>query len=390
MKKNMVSFIITGILMLTVCSCGSKETESFENITKDTTAELEFVQEMEASENMANDDTSEIESAEEMENAEKTEEQQAEGTFSFAELKNLQFTFCSGAGGWATMMTIDVDGSFSGEYFDGDLGATGEGYPNGTMYQCDFKGQFTQPVKINEFTYSMQISELDYAEEAGKEEIKNGVLYCYSEAYGLNDAEDILIYLPGAPLADLPEEFRSWVGYYDLSYTTDTELPFYALNNEAMQFGFSSYNIVDSLKGIIAFVEDEAAALENSISNDPLTQLEYNEKTKELYDRWDYALNAVWEVLKKTQDAETMDLLTSREREWIALKEQAVEDAGAGYEGGSIQAMIMNQKAAEMTKARVYELLELLDISFDQATVTHSAFPEIQAGEVYSFLDGKE
>ena len=56
-----------------------------------------------------------------------------------------------------------------------------------------------------------------------------------------------------------------------------------------------------------------------------------------------------------------MDALTVEEREWIALKEQAVADAGAAYEGGSMQTMIMNQKAAEMTKERVYELLELLN-----------------------------
>lgn len=34
---------------------------------------------------------------------------------------------------------------------------------------------------------------------------------------------------------------------------------------------------------------------------------------------------------------------------------------GAEYEGGSMQPMVMNRKAAEMTKDRVYELLELLD-----------------------------
>ena len=38
-----------------------------------------------------------------------------------------------------------------------------------------------------------------------------------------------------------------------------------------------------------------------------------------------------------------------------------MEEAGAGSEGGSIQPMLMNDTAAEMTKARVYELMELLD-----------------------------
>ena len=43
------------------------------------------------------------------------------------------------------------------------------------------------------------------------------------------------------------------------------------------------------------------------------------------------------------------------------MKEKEVAEAGAEYEGGSIQPMVMNLKAAEMTKARVYELLELLE-----------------------------
>ena len=73
---------------------------------------------------------------------------------------------------------------------------------------------------------------------------------------------------------------------------------------------------------------------------------------------WDYALNEVWDVLKQTQDAETMSSLTTEEREWITLKEQAVADAGAEFEGGTMQPMIMNQKAAEITRDRVYELME--------------------------------
>ena len=351
MKKAIIAFILTGGMMLSVCSCGNREPET-PDLTINT--ETEQAQEREILKEPQKEEIAE-ESKEELE--EETA-QNKEEIFDFGNLKNLEFCFTSGAGGWATMMTVNADGSFSGIYFDGEMGVTGEEYPNGTMYQCDFSGQFTQPVKVNEYTYSMQISELNYAEEVGSEEIKDGVRYCYSAVYGLDEAKDILIYLPGAPLAELPEEFRSWVGYYDLSYTTDTELPFYALNNEAMQYGFSSYDIVDNLKDTIAFTEKWAASLENSIENDPLTQMEYNEKTQELYEMWDYALNEVWDVLKQTQDAETMSSLTTEEREWITLKEQAVADAGAEFEGGTMQPMIMNQKAAEMTRDRVYELME--------------------------------
>lgn len=330
-------FILAGAIAFSVCGCGSKETAE------------------------SNNEETKISHEEELLEEETFEEESVEPAFSFADFAALQFSFSSGAGGWETRLTIDEDGSFSGEYFDGELGMTGDGYPNGTMYQCDFSGQFTQPVKVNDFTYAMQISEMHYEREAGTEEIKNGMLFCYTDVYGLDGAEDILIYLPGAPLEELPEEFRSWVSYYDLSNTAETELPFYALNNEAQQYGFSSYNVIDELKKFIAYVEETAASLENSIENDSLTQVEYNDKTQDLYKWWDEALNKAWDVLKQVKDAEAMQALTVEEREWIASKEEAVAEAGAEYEGGSMQPMVMNQKAAEMTKDRVYELLKLLD-----------------------------
>ena len=352
MKKNMIALVLVGAMAMSLCSCGNREPETVEHIESD---ENEEIQEKETEEEK---EEGQKETEEEKEESQK--ETETEETFSFSELANLQFRFSSGAGGWATMLVIHADGSFSGEYSDGNLGMEGEGY-HATMSQCEFNGRFTQPVKVNEYTYSMKICQLDYAREAGQEEIKDGVLYCYVDPYGLDGAEEILIYLPGAPLAELPEEFRGWVGYYDLSYTTDIELPFYALNNEAQQYGFSSYHIVDRMKDDIASTEERAASLEDSLKNDPLDQSELIEKTKELYELWDSALNTVWDALKRTKDVETMKRLTEEEREWIALKEQAVEEAGAGYQGGTIRPMVMNQKAAEMTKDRVYELMELFE-----------------------------
>ena len=41
-------------------------------------------------------------------------------------------------------------------------------------------------------------------------------------------------------------------------------------------------------------------------------------------------------------------------------KEQAVKDAGAEFEGGSMQPLVMNLEGARLTKERVYELLKLL------------------------------
>ena len=364
-KKKIVTLILAGSLILALGSCGNKEKEP--ETTQSTTKNIETETKREEA-SYQEEETKEKE--EKVEKEEKTIEntksentQKENSTFSFGDLRNVEFYFSSGAGGWATQMTISADGSFSGEYFDSDMGTIGENYPNGTMYWSDFNGQFTQPVKVNEYTYSMQIREIHYEKEVGTEEIKDGVLYYYVDAYGLDHANNILIYLPGAPVAELPEEFRNWIRGRLMDYSgsldiENMELPFYALNNEVNQYGFSGYNMIDGLKERIIGIENFAEELEASIKNDVLTQADYNEKTGELYQLWDMALNEVWGVLKQTQDEETMRALTVEELEWIALKEQAVTEAGAEYEGGSMRPMIENQKAAEMTKDRVYKLME--------------------------------
>ena len=44
------------------------------------------------------------------------------------------------------------------------------------------------------------------------------------------------------------------------------------------------------------------------------------------------------------------------ERDWIASKDAEVQAAGQEHEGGSAQPLDEAMKAAELTKARVYEL----------------------------------
>lgn len=271
----------------------------------------------------------------------------------FSDLKYLEFWFSSGAGGWATQMSIRPDGSFAGLYMDGDVGTT---------YQCTFSGQFSQPEKVNDYTYSMHILSMTYEQEPGTSETKDGILYQYTTPYGLDEAETLLIYLPGAPLAELPEEYRSWVGYYYLENTTDTVLPYYGLYNEAKQAGFSSYALADSLKNNLAYIEEQAAEIEDSIEHDAtLSQAELNVKSAELYELWDSMLNIIWRGLKRACDSETMRALTDEQLAWISQKEQEIDAAGAEYEGGSLQPLVRNRKAAELTKTRVYELLALLE-----------------------------
>lgn len=290
-------------------------------------------------------------------NNEENKEQKEEISL-FEELKGNRFVFASGAGAWGTELTIHADGSFEGQYHDRDMGSTGAGYPNGTRYFSEFSGQFSEPEKVDEHTYKMTISQIEYENEVGTEEILDEILYVYSDAYGLAGAEEILIYLPGTPIEELPEDYMIWARGSAYIEDGTTELPFYGVYNVTEALGFSSYDVVENLKTRVAFTEELALEIEKSIQNDPLTQLEYNEKTGQLYEMWDSDLNAIWSELKATLDEEAFSQLLAEQREWIATKETEVKAAGAEVEGGSMQPMVMNMKAAELTKIRVYELLE--------------------------------
>ena len=89
----------------------------------------------------------------------------------FERLKGLEWTFSSGAGGWSTDMRILPDGSFSGEYHDSEMGETGEGYPDGTVYGCSFTGKMSLVEQVNENTWKIRVDELKTDETAEKESI---------------------------------------------------------------------------------------------------------------------------------------------------------------------------------------------------------------------------
>ena len=106
----------------------------------------------------------------------------------------------------------------------------------------------------------------------------------------------------------------------------------------------------------------QTSKLEAELETDSsLTQADLNRKSQEVYELWDSALNQLWDVLKQSKDSKEMEMLTSEQRVWIKEKEAAAKDAGALYEGGSMQPMVISQKAAELTKERVYQLLEYLE-----------------------------
>ena len=115
------------------------------------------------------------------------------------------------------------------------------------------------------------------------------------------------------------------------------------------------------VQNVLEEAESEAAALQKKLEGDPtLNQADMNTLSMEIYQVWDDVLNDLWKNLKATLDEETMDDLLQEQRAWIKEKEAEVQKAGEEFGGGSMAPLVANQRAAELTRTRVYELASYL------------------------------
>ena len=150
------------------------------------------------------------------------------------------FSFMSGAGGWSTGLTINPDGSFTGNYYDSDMGDSGDGY-DATEYVSTFHGKFKNIRKKDDYTYVMQIDTLETEEtqDTWIEETGYGkVRYVASEPYGLYGGTNFELYLPGTPVSSLSAEYIDWVRTPMALDESATTLPGYGFYNVEEQNGF--------------------------------------------------------------------------------------------------------------------------------------------------------
>lgn len=150
-----------------------------------------------------------------------------------------KFVFASGTSAWSTTLTVHNDGSFEGRFSDSEMGLKGDDYPKGTIFVSEFSGKFEDVKKINDYTYSMNMTELTYEHEIGTETITNGIKTVYKEAYGLAKAKTIYVYTPDTPKDKLSEQLLSWL---HIPVSDSKELGFYALYNTNEKYGFRGYD----------------------------------------------------------------------------------------------------------------------------------------------------
>ncbi len=176
-------------------------------------------------------------------------------TFSFEQLADQVFYYSSGAGGWGVELIIAGDGSFTGNYHDSEMGSTGEGYPNGTVYECIYHGQLASQEKDSDYSWKLTVESLETEDVEGEEEIKDDIRFVKSAPVGLKEGDELVLYLPGYPVKDIPEEFASWAHLYFYDPQPE-ELPFYGIYDAAEDSGF-----VGDDKSELADSETEAEAV---------------------------------------------------------------------------------------------------------------------------------
>jgi len=156
----------------------------------------------------------------------------------FDQINGKTFDFASGVGGWNTELIVGENGFFTGNYHDSEMGETGDGYPDGTVYGCSFHGQFTDPVMTDEYAWTVKLT-VEMDEGQVPEAVEDGIRYVTSVPYGVEKAQTVTVFLPGTPVERLPEGFLFWSHLQEIDPDAEV-IPYYAIWSEADEAGFIS------------------------------------------------------------------------------------------------------------------------------------------------------
>ena len=147
--------------------------------------------------------------------SEQTEAQTAEAvsadTLDFSDLPE-ELRYSSGFGHWADDMTLHDDGTFDGMLYDRDAGVS-------ELYIRIYNGKFTKPQKLTDHSYSMRIEFLnvtndqDKLDELGDEEYYKDYKIIPVEDPPLDRDREVIIFLPGTPLSEIPDECYQWIHF---------------------------------------------------------------------------------------------------------------------------------------------------------------------------------
>ena len=122
------------------------------------------------------------------------------------------YWFYGGAGAWMSQIILTDDGRFWGYFHDSDMGDTAPAYPLGTEYESAFTGIFSNIQQIGSHHLQAEVTALQSFGVKG-ESIHDKIRTVTTNPYGLVNNSKVQIFLPGTPIDQLPEMYRSHFEY---------------------------------------------------------------------------------------------------------------------------------------------------------------------------------
>lgn len=299
----------------------------------------------------------------------------AEETDLLRQIRGKLFEFSSGVGGWSTEIIVGEDGNFSGNFHDSEMGETGEGYPDGTLYGCYFQGQFFDLRMVDEYTWTMGIT-VEMDEGQAPETIEGGIRYVTSPPYGVEKAQTVTLYLPGTPVDRLPEGFMFWSHLQEIDPDAKV-IPYYAIWNEEDEAGFITGPVTVRTESIVV------TALASEVNPDALASVAVNARITGYKDGF---LTAEI-IVPEAYDAAEIESL--RVDDTICTQGQEVKIRSITEEDGYI---ILNKGDYEFSDGSVW-LYQGIDMNYeiaeyDDHTWNVLATIKVPVSDHLIFLDG--
>ena len=140
--------------------------------------------------------------------------------------------------GTATSFTVDRDGNIEGKYDEYD-------FDNGVTTINEFTGRFTDVKKLDEYSYSLTMSELELKytpDTEGYETLSNGyeAYRIYITPYGLEDSSAVhyILYVPGTPVSKLDDRILENMNEYHVESLKEQDVleEYILFNTEADEY----------------------------------------------------------------------------------------------------------------------------------------------------------
>jgi len=286
----------------------------------------------------------------------------ASSDLTFADLSHYSFSLGSGAGAFATELTIEKDGYFHGMYHDSDMGDTGEGYDNGTVYTSHFSGHFTDLTKTDDTVWTTKIADISYQDTVGETQIDvyEQIRYIYTSVFDAGTT--MQVYWKGTPTADLSENMINQLKNRQGNIDDESALSMPMLANVTTEDAFYSYERetpYEEATSLLSSYQNSYDELE-TLTQQATTQGDMNLLAQKMYENSDTCLNSIWNLVRYNTDEDEFTTILEEQRTWIAQKEAAKESIYAEWGGGSGEPLAEYSALTEMTMERCKVLTEYL------------------------------